>query len=423
MRFLSLPLLLASLSSPFITSALADTAPQRVMYVGDSLTHGYSSASYRWHLHKIFVDAQRPYQELGILTGNTGRDTLKPGTPYRGVPFANVHSAQSSARAWEISGLRAGARFGGSKLDNWLGFDEHTAADKPYSGKTFSGKNAPELFVLMIGTNDLLSDNERAPQGLPAIAARESKELLAEVNKIYKSMRRANPKAQIYFCTVPAWGPHRTLDKEDWRKAVDQYNRQLTRWAKSKKNLKLVNSSRGLVASGLEANENFFIADGLHFNEQGNLLLAGNIARAMGLDGRTAGLPRRAHENLKRDSSAKAGCITVSIDASALGEYGIGNGAEAGVLLLSKRGIDWLAGRVTLPLYAGDLRQSKEKIRVAWVEGDASQGIARGYYVWLAGQLIGEALPYRSNISSQGVYPDKGNKHQPVADPSGNYAP
>ena len=39
--------------------AMAEDAPANlgnVMFVGDSITHGYGAPSYRWPLHKIFVD-------------------------------------------------------------------------------------------------------------------------------------------------------------------------------------------------------------------------------------------------------------------------------------------------------------------------------------------------------------------------------
>ena len=41
-----------------------------VLYIGDSITHGYEAPSYRWALHKIFVDNGIKYDEIGIEVGN-----------------------------------------------------------------------------------------------------------------------------------------------------------------------------------------------------------------------------------------------------------------------------------------------------------------------------------------------------------------
>ncbi len=413
------------LTSTLLLSALLSVhtlaSEQKVMYIGDSLTHGYSSSSYRWHLHKMLVDSDRDYSELGILKGNTGKNQLKAGSSYRGVVFHNIHSAQSSARAWEIAGFKAGARFSGTKLDNWLGLDDQTAAHKPYTGQSFTGAQAPDIFVMMIGTNDLLSDNQREPKGLPGVATREIKELLTHVSDIYKSMQKANPKAKIYLLTVPAWADHRNLNLDDWRKAVVKYNKALAKWAKSKKNITLINSSTGLIAEGLKAHPDFFITDGLHFSEQGNLLLAGNIAQAMGLSGRTAGLTRKSHEQL--NTTQKGDGITITMSPNAIGRYGIGNGERQAGLRITPHLLTWGSGDLKKVLYAGKEAISKKRVRIAWVKGDASAGIDQGYYVWLGSQLIGEALPSQPISEGKGCFPNKECKAEIIVDKSGSYAP
>ena len=54
---LPLPLLAALAAAfPAATAAPAGTELGNVMFVGDSITHGVNSASYRWALHKIFTD-------------------------------------------------------------------------------------------------------------------------------------------------------------------------------------------------------------------------------------------------------------------------------------------------------------------------------------------------------------------------------
>ena len=105
-----LPLpLLAALAAAFsaATAAPAGTELGNVMYVGDSITHGVNSASYRWALHKIFTDNGISYQAEGVKTGNYSGG-VTAGTSYGGQIFNNEHSSQASARAWEISGRSSG---------------------------------------------------------------------------------------------------------------------------------------------------------------------------------------------------------------------------------------------------------------------------------------------------------------------------
>ena len=105
---LPLPLLAALAAAfPAATAAPAGTELGNVMYVGDSITHGVNSASYRWALHKIFTDNGISYQAEGVKTGNYSGG-VTAGTSYGGQIFNNEHSSQASARAWEISGRNSG---------------------------------------------------------------------------------------------------------------------------------------------------------------------------------------------------------------------------------------------------------------------------------------------------------------------------
>ncbi len=417
----------ALLLAPILAPAFAEEADMNIMYVGDSLTHGYSSSSYRWHLHKVLIDSGSSYKELGILTGNTGKNQLKAGSSYRGHIFENVHSAQSSARSWEISGLKTGPRFQGTHLENWLGLDDKTVAGKSYTGKTFVDDQAPDIFVLMIGTNDLLSDNEREKGGLPAVAAREIRELLANVKKICKSMREANPKAVIYLCTVPAWADHRTVGGEEWREAVVEYNKKLTAWVKGQKNTILVDVNRGLVGEGLTAHPDFYIADGIHFNEQGNLLIAGNIAEAMRLPTRTAGLSARLQKELKKDAEAsKDEAITAIINPQISAIYTLHTGLKTATLKVTSHEISWQSGKnaaTQQALYAGEVGKTKRAIRIAWVKGDPANNISEGFYVWLGNQLIGEALSAETDSASAKGVITSDNRGLIICDRSGSYAP
>lgn len=136
---LPLPLLAALAAAfPAATAAPAGTELGNVMYVGDSITHGVNSASYRWALHKIFTDNGISYQAEGVKTGNySGGVTV--GTSYGGQIFNNEHSSQASARAWEISGRNSGSRFDGSNIYNWLGFPAPRQTETPIQARHSPG--------------------------------------------------------------------------------------------------------------------------------------------------------------------------------------------------------------------------------------------------------------------------------------------
>ena len=156
--------------------------------------------------------------------------------------------------------------------------------------------------------------------------------------------------------------------------------------------------------------------DGLHPNEQGSMVIANNLARAMGLPGRTAGLSRASADSWNehsRKSRLKPGqpCIirqepfsrekgySVQFPSAHTGkahlELTLGDEAGSGKLLISPENISW--GDKTLYCFPADSptgkkRSRKGALRVVWhpgLEGNRPQG----YYVWLDKQLIGQSLP------------------------------
>ena len=154
-------LLASCVFCPFATSAsVSDGSLGNVMYVGDSITHGVNSGSYRWALHKIFADNGISYSTAGINTGNYSGG-VAAGISYGGRVFNNAHSSQASARAYEIAGRADGANYGhfnGSNISNWLGLSTEKTKGGTYTGQTFTGTAAPDTFFILVGTNDLLSD-------------------------------------------------------------------------------------------------------------------------------------------------------------------------------------------------------------------------------------------------------------------------
>lgn len=225
---LPLPLLAALAAAfPAATAAPAGTELGNVMFVGDSITHGVNSASYRWALHKIFTDNGISYRAEGVKTGNYSGG-VTAGTSYGGQIFNNEHSSQASARAWEISGRSNGNRFDGSNINNWLGLSGTKADGSAYSGQTFTGDNTPDTFFMMIGTNDLLSDGNNAT--LANRLDSVSQNLLNDMDTIVEAMFQANEHANVIILTIPCWTRHSNGNSDATHQAVADYNDRLKTW-------------------------------------------------------------------------------------------------------------------------------------------------------------------------------------------------
>lgn len=398
-----------------------------VMYVGDSITHGYYEASYRWALHKIFVDNGVSYTEVGHTTNNTGGDYA--GDSYRGVTFENKHSATSGIRAWDVAGKN-------SKTDT-------TYTDKPING--ILDTTSASTFVLLLGTNDLLSDNNPLTN---AALETVTNNLLGtdrksgDIGHIVDTMYESNPNATLYVSTIPCWTLHQNNDGEEPHAAVASYNESLKTWVANyntanSKNIKLVDVNRGMI--DVAAAKPFYgvssmfknpgtTGDGLHPNAQGELIIAGNMARAMGIAGRTAGAERKAAEDFSHVVTNDGSNLNLTTDAPTLsfswsesdlaltpaagftaelmgftfgnGEYNtwnttdnftftIGNGSNLqGSLSINEAYIQW----GSTILFSENMSTLTENIRMAYITGDSANGINSGFYVWLGDMLIGEAL-------------------------------
>ncbi len=405
-----------------------------IMYVGDSITHGVDSASYRWPLFKIWVDNGVEHREVGVNSGNW-RGGVAQNTPYSGQIFRNRHSAISSERAYEIAGrINQSGRLENSNIHDWLGLNTS------YTGKRRidPASDMPDTFIMLIGTNDTLSDSGR--DGIHSRIEPISENLLGkrrgklskksatdvgDMGAIITAMRRANPQARIAICTIPTWvdGRPNNNAREDFA-AIEAYNKQLKQWGRQQR-VAVVEVNHGLV-DVRRAKEipfvgvpNMFVADRLHPSPQGDLIIAGNIARQLGYAGRTAGLPRKAAGELPQQemvTSIKPGtpvCLEGRAEAGLgatavldLGEKGFGDGArrgwydnhylplsltaagQMGTLTLAEHGILW--GKTML--YAMDTSRLVEPLRLCYVPADPERNIPGGFYVWMGDMLIGEAL-------------------------------
>ncbi len=403
-----------------------------IMYVGDSITHGVAAASYRWPLFKIWVDNGIAQKEVGVHSRNHSGG-VQPGTTYGTATFLNVHSAISSERAYEIAGrINKSGRLENSNIYDWLGLDESYKGQRRIDPEV----DNPASYIMMIGTNDTLSDAGNA--GIHSCLAEKAKNLLGkggDMDTIVKAMRRANPKARIAVTTIPTWAPGRNNNAapEDFA-AIEHYNEKLKAWGKANKvsvlevNCGMVDVSDERAFIGLPA---MFGRDKLHPSPHGDLIIAGNIARQLGYAGRTAGLRRKAITTKTPEPSAasgvsadKAGCFSFSRGGGSVsyagadsaqgatvefsfpkGGYGngakggwekdkvleltLGSGSSSGTLIIDESQLRW--GNTTL--YSADMSKMRDRIRLAQVPGAPAQGVQPGFYLWLGDMLIGEALP------------------------------
>lgn len=415
-----------------------------VMYVGDSITHGAYEISYRWDMHKLLVDNGLTYTPIGIMKGDY---YAKPQSPsaYGGVDFVNVHNAESGGTAAAVAGSEDDGRnkYGDSNITNWMGQSTKTADGTPYEvGETmpsdapsgfdpvlqvYKGKDAPARFMMMIGTNDLDGTWNSWDGKSPVNKIKDIAYQLDNMEKIYKSVRANNQDCIITFGGIPTWASNKSWKANDkGRLAVLAYNAELKDWASKQrdKNLFVADVNAGLVDVSLGA-ENFkgvntMFNDGLHTSYQGNLIIAGNFAKAQGLAGATAGQPRKdAMELGSTLPTKKGGKITLPLQSAWKQGEGlskgatidvmvrVGNGAQgswdttdaltismgdatrSGALRIDEAFIKW-GDKI---LYSVDTSELDSPIRLAWVNGEPDKGLKSGFYVWLGDQLIGEALP------------------------------
>ncbi|MBQ6704868.1 MAG: hypothetical protein IJN19_02525 [Opitutales bacterium] len=435
-----------------------------VMFVGDSITHGVNSASYRWEMHKILVDNGVLYDGVGYKLGHHSGG-VSNGELYGGVSFSNAHSSEASARAWEIAGRKDGARFNDTNILNWLGRSTKTNNGGTYSGSIYN----TDTFFLLIGTNDLLSDNTAT-----GVTVEKVNNLLGEnlsggdMKTIIDAMYASNASANVTVLSIPCWTTHQNSNDAKVHGDVAAYNVKLGTWVENYnkatgKKITYVDVNEGIIDVASETP--FFGCssmfnnpgttngkDGLHPNAQGDLIMAGNVAKALGYAGRTAGQTRKAEvdfsthfasfesvpvdsrissngvlvENGKLSfSEAGTSSLTVGWDSEATFKNGftvdfglsLGNGAidqwdttnhmsvtvgdseRYGVLNINEAYIQW--GDTVL--YSTDMSKNKESLRVAYVVGNAAEGLTAGFYVWLDDMLIGQGLGVTTGTGKSGV--------------------
>ena len=243
------------------------------------------------------------------MTGNFSGG-VAAGTSYGGKIFQNIHSSAASARTYEIAGRANGSnygRFDGSNIKNWLGLStEKRPREEPMQARLFTGADKPDTFFLLSGTNDLLSDgdNNLLLYRLDGVSSL----LLGDMDSIVSSIRTANSQASILVMTIPCWTQHSNGNLAETHQACSLLHESLKKWGANNaaNGVKVIDINAGIidVASstpfyGVRSMFNNPTADGLHPNAQGDLLMAGNLAKGMGYAGQSAGQERKAAHELE----------------------------------------------------------------------------------------------------------------------------
>lgn len=269
-----------------------------VMFVGDSITHGTDSSSYRWALHKIFADNGISYNAVGKWS--TCYSTAYNETSYGGQAYSNVHSAYYSTRADEM--LTEGFR------DN----------SRTTLGEILADTDAVDKFFMLIGTNDFLSDYADSNyENGSDFAYTEAQNTLSAVDSIVTTMLADSPDASITLMTVPTFTDEQSAINADATfAAVSLYNHLLLSAYDDADNVSVYNTNRGLsdvtlayettyttsdgkvitytVDSQMHDDFTYESGDAVHLSDQASLIVASNLAKAMGYAGRTAGQARKA---------------------------------------------------------------------------------------------------------------------------------
>jgi len=426
----------------FIASLPLYASPDNLgqwMAIGDSVTHGTYGYSYRWYLQKTLIDNGIAYDAVGYHAGNY--TTTYSSASYGGQRYDNEHSAQFNIRTYEVAGTgtlsssQSKNELACTNVKNWLGVSDIKSDNSPYTGSTYS----PDTYTLMLGLNDL---------GTGSTAATVQGHIASIVDTIAKSSELNHKSSTVYLMGATVTNSkYRALNVPAYDALLKDY---ADHYSNERVRLVYVDTNRGLadVTKGSQYMVEQMSNDWAHINNQGSLLVAGNVAQAMGYAGRSAGLDRKAaseftvvqHANGFAGSDWASAAQNISLtdkgglefsakDPSSISfswgnaslEQGctvdflatvgdgslngwdtthnlsltINDGFSSGTLNINEAYIQW--GDTIL--YSRDMSQltydaagTAESLRVSYITGEADKGLSSGYYVWLGDMLIGEAL-------------------------------
>lgn len=294
-------------------AALSSVDLGSIAFVGDSITQGGGEAnqlSYRYPLWKIFVDNGAEWNPVGSMTiFNNGSETGAT-TGYRGETFNNRSEGHYG---WRTSDYLTGpvgrsANSGSGTVYDWL------------KNSDYYPEGTPDTVTYLLGVNDL-----SFAVSIDDVASR-SKQIL----DLYKSV---NSDVNIYvFGLLPSaqasWGNVPSVTPAE---RIAEYNTTIK--AQIENGEWGTNVTYHDISAGFDPTSGVHTSDSLHPNAQGALIVAGNIARVLGLEQRTVGKTRVDSGALNFQTSfSKSGdsgvSVSVNTGGASVGTMTIGKGSE-----------------------------------------------------------------------------------------------
>ena len=207
---LALPLATTVASGSTWTDSIKEGSLGKTMYLGDSVSHGVNGdLSWRWDMHKIFSDNGIQYREVGVNSGSNGALDLNVNMMYGSSEWKNVHSADSSARAFQAAERKLTASgytklLGGTGIQHWLGQPEPdgwTGSKNDEVHVLSEGDRGVDTYFSLYGTNDLISEGQSNWHNYEKLG----EEFLADYKTILETIKLDNPNARLVILEVPTW--------------------------------------------------------------------------------------------------------------------------------------------------------------------------------------------------------------------------
>ena len=258
-----------------------------IVFVGDSITQGGGenskldkSVSYRYSLWKNFVDNGIAFKPQGSVTQfydqSSASQTQTPD--YRRKTFVNNNEGHYGwDAAWVVSGKtdgRTSPTWKAGGLADWM--------------KTYD--NLPKTATVLIGVNDL----SRGGSGTPKYS---HEQICGNVKNIVSTLQANSSALETVhvFSVLPSaqgsWSGR--IPREEIKKYNEVLKKSVESGTWNTDSTKVVYHD---ITTGFDPSK--MTSDSLHPNAQGCLIIAGNMARAMGIGQRTAGLERRGADQL-----------------------------------------------------------------------------------------------------------------------------
>ncbi len=423
----------AFLASGGIATAAND--PGGIIFIGDSITQGgtfvggMSTPSYRYQLFKNFVDNGIAYNPMGTTQGASGNVDVSSLTPdYRGKTFINVSESAASARSYQYAG-HDGSSYSYRAdpgtvypVENRGPLSVKLGLTNPYTGTTntfynggtlttYTGQTYQDLYgdtkaqtaVIMIGINDIYDMNTGNHQPQEVI--------VENVHRIVTTLQEYNPEINVIVTgLLPVASGNGAYNK------LPGYNEKLeaavtgsdggTAWSTATSTVTYADISTGFYATNGSMVDGPTGVTGAHPNLQGNLIIAGNLARVLGVGQRTLGFERKRGSQLASHAQLTSALPSINIVNSATGtsteKTFYGYGTQTDIVTVTERGLVFSSDKgvkdsgIKLDLQAvedGQTRIATYDFTLQMLHGTTTESAANNYFsIFIGDGKYGAAL-------------------------------